>query len=42
MIDEKAEPSVWRVAAVAIVVLVGVMFIAGMFGSADGVAIASQ
>ncbi len=42
MIEEKAEPSVWRIAALAIVVFVGVMFLSGMFGSVDTVAIASQ
>lgn len=42
MIDEKSEPSVWRTAALAITIFVGVMFIAGMFGSIDSVAIASK
>lgn len=42
MIDEKAEPSVWRTAALAIAVFIGVMFVAGMFGSIDTIAIASQ
>lgn len=42
MIDEKAEPSVWRTAALAIAVFTGVMFVAGMFGSIDTIAIASQ
>ncbi len=42
MIEEKAEPSVWRTAALAIAIFVGVMFIAGMFGNVESVAIASQ
>jgi len=42
MIDEKAEPNVWRTAALAIAIFVGVMFIAGMFGNVESVAIASQ
>jgi len=39
---EKVEPSVWRTAIFAIVVFIGVMFIAGMFGSIDTVSVASQ
>jgi len=42
MIEEKAEPSVWRTAALAIAIFVGVMFIAGMFGSVDAIAVASK
>ena len=42
MIEEQAEPNVWRTAILAIVIFVGVMFIAGMFGSTESVAIISQ
>lgn len=42
MIEEKAEPSVWRTAFLAIVVFIGVMFVAGMFGNVESVTIVSQ
>jgi len=42
MIEEKAEPCVWRTAIVAIVIFVAVMAVAGMFGNVESVAIASQ
>lgn len=42
MIEEKTEPSVWRTAVMAIAIFVGVMFLAGMFGNVETIAIASQ
>ena len=37
--DERAEPSVWYVASVAVCVIVGVMFIAGAFTGVDASAL---
>lgn len=42
MIEEKAEPCVWRTAILAIAIFVSVMFFAGMFGNVESIAIASQ
>jgi len=40
--DERAEPSVWYVATLAVCVFVGVMLITGMFSGVETVAIAAQ
>ena len=42
MLEEKREPSVWNIAAVAIVIFVGVMLVGGMFTGEEVVAIAAQ
>ncbi|MGI9352366.1 MAG: hypothetical protein ACR2O3_12445 [Rhizobiaceae bacterium] len=42
MIEEKPEASVWYIAGVAICIVVGLMFVTGLFNSADVVAIAAQ
>ncbi len=37
--DEKAEPSVWYIASLAICVFVGVMLVAGILGGTDASAV---
>ncbi len=42
MLEEKTEPSVWYVAAIAICVFVAVMVVAGLFTGTETVAIPAQ
>lgn len=42
MLEEKSEVCVWRTAAVAVAIFVGVMFFAGMFGGIDVTAVAAK
>lgn len=42
LMDEKAEPSVWYVAGLAVCILVAVMFVGGMFTGAEATAITTK